>query len=62
MTHIQITSLHKTYPNASTPVLKDFSLSINDGEMVALLGPSGTGKSTLLKLIAGIEQPDSGDI
>jgi ABC-type Fe3+/spermidine/putrescine transport system ATPase subunit len=43
-------------------VLKDFSLSINEGEMVALLGPSGTGKSTLLKLIAGIEQPDSGDI
>lgn len=62
MSHITITSLHKTYPNTSAPVLKDFSLSINDGEMVALLGPSGTGKSTLLKLIAGIEQPDSGDI
>ena len=62
MTHIQITSLHKTYPNASAPVLKDFSLSINDGEMVALLGPSGSGKSTLLKLITGIERPDSGDI
>ena len=62
MTHITITSLHKTYPNTSVPVLKDFSLSINDGEMVALLGPSGTGKSTLLKLIAGIEQSDSGDI
>jgi len=43
-------------------VLKDFSLSINDGEMIALLGPSGSGKSTLLKLITGIEQPDSGDI
>ncbi len=62
MTQITITSLHKTYPNASAPVLKDFSLSINNGEMVALLGPSGTGKSTLLKLIAGIEQPDGGDI
>lgn len=62
MTHITITSLHKTYPNASAPVLKDFSLSVNDGEMVALLGPSGTGKSTLLKLIAGIERPDGGDI
>ncbi len=62
MTQITITSLHKTYPNASTPVLQDFNLSIDDGEMVALLGPSGTGKSTLLKLIAGIEQPDSGNI
>jgi ABC-type Fe3+/spermidine/putrescine transport system ATPase subunit len=62
MTHITITSLHKAYPNASSHVLRDFNLSINDGEMIALLGPSGTGKSTLLKLIAGIEHPDSGDI
>jgi ABC-type Fe3+/spermidine/putrescine transport system ATPase subunit len=62
MTHIQITSLYKTYPNTRTPVLQDFNLSINAGEMVTLLGPSGSGKSTVLKIIAGIEQPDSGDI
>lgn len=62
MTQINILSLNKTYPNQSAPVLKDFSLSINDGEMIALLGPSGSGKSTLLKLITGIERPDSGDI
>ncbi len=62
MTIVNINSLNKTYPNQPTPVLKDFSLSINDGEMVALLGPSGSGKSTLLKLITGIERPDSGDI
>jgi putative spermidine/putrescine transport system ATP-binding protein len=62
MTQVQISSLHKTYPNQPAPVLKNFSLSINDGEMVALLGPSGSGKSTLLKLITGIERPDSGDI
>ncbi len=62
MTTINILSLNKTYLNQSAPVLKDFSLSINDGEMVALLGPSGSGKSTLLKLITGIERPDSGDI
>ena len=62
MTTVNIISLNKTYPNQSAPVLKDFSLSINDGEMVALLGPSGSGKSTLLKLITGIERPDSGDI
>lgn len=43
-------------------MLKDFSLSVNDGEMIALLGPSGSGKFTLLKLITGIERPDSGDI
>lgn len=62
MTQVQILSIHKTYPNQPVPVLKDFSLSVNDGEMVALLGPSGSGKSTLLKLITGIERPDSGDI
>ena len=62
MTTVNIVSLNKTYPNQSAHVLKDFSLSVLDGEMVALLGPSGTGKSTLLKLITGIERPDSGDI
>jgi ABC-type Fe3+/spermidine/putrescine transport system ATPase subunit len=62
MTTVNIISLNKTYPNQPTPVLKDFSLSIHDGEMVALLGPSGMGKSTLLKLITGIQRPDSGDI
>jgi ABC-type Fe3+/spermidine/putrescine transport system ATPase subunit len=62
MTIVNITSITKTYSNQPAPVLKDFSLSMNDGEMVALLGPSGSGKSTLLKLITGIERPDSGDI
>ncbi len=62
MTTVNIISLNKTYPNQLAPVLKNFSLSIADGEMVALLGPSGMGKSTLLKLITGIERPDSGDI
>jgi ABC-type Fe3+/spermidine/putrescine transport system ATPase subunit len=62
MTNVNIISLNKAYPNQPDPVLKDFSLSIQDGEMIALLGPSGTGKSTLLKLITGIERPDGGDI
>ena len=62
MTTVNIISLNKMYPNQPAPVLKDFSLSVMDGEMVALLGPSGMGKSTLLKLITGIERPDSGDI
>lgn len=62
MTTVNLLSLNKTYPNQPKPVLKDFSLSINDGEMIALLGPSGSGKSTILKLITGIEHPNSGDI
>jgi ABC-type Fe3+/spermidine/putrescine transport system ATPase subunit len=62
MTKVNLISLQKTYPGQAVPVLNDFSLSLDAGEMVALLGPSGSGKSTLLKLIAGIERPDAGDI
>ncbi len=44
------------------PVISDLSLDIRDGEMVSLLGPSGVGKTTILKAIAGIVQPTSGKI
>jgi sulfate/thiosulfate transport system ATP-binding protein len=42
--------------------LNDVSLTVPDGELTALLGPSGGGKSTLLRIIAGLELPDSGRI
>ena len=42
--------------------LDDVSLSVPDGSLTALLGPSGGGKSTLLRVIAGLEAPDSGDV
>jgi spermidine/putrescine transport system ATP-binding protein len=43
-------------------ILSDFDLSIHDGEFFTLLGPSGCGKTTVLRLIAGFEQPDEGRI
>jgi phospholipid/cholesterol/gamma-HCH transport system ATP-binding protein len=43
-------------------VLKDVSFSINENERVAILGESGEGKTTILKLILGIVRPDSGEI
>jgi multiple sugar transport system ATP-binding protein len=42
--------------------VSDFSLSVADGEFVVLLGPTGAGKTTVLRLIAGLERPDRGDI
>ena len=44
------------------PVLRDFSLAIQNKEFVTLLGPSGCGKTTTLRLIAGFLTPDSGEI
>ena len=44
------------------PVLKNFNLSIRDGEFVTLLGSSGCGKTTALRTIAGFIKPDSGDV
>ena len=43
-------------------VLSDFNLTINDGEFFTILGPSGCGKTTVLRLIAGFEQPTAGKI
>jgi sulfate transport system ATP-binding protein len=42
--------------------LDDVSLSVPDGSLTALLGPSGGGKSTLLRVLAGLEQPDAGEV
>lgn len=57
---VEIRSLTKEF--AGSTVLRDTNLSIAPGEIVALLGPSGCGKTTLLRCIAGLEQPSSGTI
>src|SRR5215208_210939 len=44
------------------PALDDVSVAVRDGSLTALLGPSGGGKSTLLRVIAGLEEPDSGTV
>jgi NitT/TauT family transport system ATP-binding protein len=47
---------------ATQQVLQDFSLRVEPGEMVAVVGASGTGKTTLLHLVAGLEPPDRGTV
>ena len=46
----------------SVPILRDFSLTIYEGECFCLLGPSGCGKTTALRLVAGFQFPDSGTL
>ena len=59
---IKIESLTKFYihKKVRNDVLKDVNLSIKEGEMIAVMGRSGVGKSTLLNIIAGLEKPSSG--
>ncbi len=57
---IQVRDVNKSF--GSTPVLRDVSVDIASGSLTALLGPSGGGKSTLLRIIAGLESPDSGSV
>ncbi|MDQ2690748.1 MAG: ATP-binding cassette domain-containing protein [Chloroflexota bacterium] len=58
---IEISSITFGYPHAP-PLFEEFSLQISRGDTWAILGPSGCGKTTLLYLLAGLRQPDSGQI
>ena len=57
---IEARNISKTY--GQHVALRDVSLTVNSGELLALLGPSGSGKTTLLRVIAGLEAPDSGTV
>ena len=55
---LKIRDLSKSFGDVR--VLEGLSLDVDDGEVLALLGLSGSGKTTALRLLAGFEQPDTG--
>jgi putative ABC transport system ATP-binding protein len=59
---IQLHDVTKRYDHAPTPALGSVSLDIHAGQISAVMGPSGGGKSTLLNLIGGLDRPTTGEI
>ena len=60
MNLLTVKNLSKTYTDKV--LLKNADFAVNEGDKIGIIGINGTGKSTLLKLIAGKEEPDEGDI
>jgi ATPase subunit of ABC transporter with duplicated ATPase domains len=59
---VTVDKLSFTYPGTDTPVLQDVSINVEAGERVAIIGPNGVGKSTLMRCLAGELVPSAGRI
>ena len=61
---LEATNLHKAFRISATPheVLSGVNLAVEQGQFVALVAPSGEGKSTLLHVLSGLDTPDSGRV
>jgi len=59
---VRVSHVRKSFEGGRIRALEDVSLSLGPGELVALTGPSGGGKSTLLNLIGALDRPDAGEI
>jgi len=59
---MEMRDLHKSYAGGTKPVLKGLNIQMNPGDRVVVIGPSGGGKSTLLRVLMGLENIDSGQV
>lgn len=59
---VQVRGVSKRFPRAQSPALDDVSFEVHDRELVTLVGASGSGKTSLLRILAGLEAPDSGEV
>ena len=59
---VEFDDVYFSYPGTDSPVLNGLSLKINHGEKVSFVGENGNGKTTIIKLLLGLYQPDSGEI
>lgn len=59
---VRLAGVWKWYRGTAVPAVRDLWLDVRAGELLAILGPSGCGKTTTLRLIAGLERPDTGAI
>ena len=62
MTAVEFKHINKQFKNSAYPALDDVSVIIEEGEFVTILGSSGCGKTTMIKMINRLYEPDSGDI
>ena len=60
MTTLEVRNLIKQFSGSQYSAVNDISFELGEDEILALVGPSGCGKTTTLRLIAGLERPDSG--
>jgi len=62
MITLDVQSISKTFSTAAFAAVDNISFSLHEGQILALVGPSGCGKTTTLRMLAGLEHPDSGSI
>ena len=62
MAEVSYVNASRLYPGNPIPAVNDLNLEVGDGEFMVLVGPSGSGKSTALRMLAGLEDVDTGEV